>query len=81
MQNCKTFCVFNTCSLTDFIEFLKNIIFNLIIINLCNHHGLQWEAGDDPRTAWRDILLHRQWLVPKTMTLSHMLRDIKNESG
>jgi len=42
MQNCKIR-VFNMCSLTDFIEFLKNIIFN--VINLCNYHGLQWEAG------------------------------------
>jgi len=32
MQNCKIR-DFNTCSLTDFIEFLKNIIFN--VINLC----------------------------------------------
>jgi len=33
------------------------------------------------RIAWRYILLHQQWLVPKTLTLSYTLRDIKNESG
>jgi len=29
---------------------------------------------------WRDILLHRLWLVSKTMTFSYTLRDIKNEN-
>jgi len=53
MQNCKIR-VFNTCLLTDFIELLKNIVFN--IINLCNHHELQWEAGMIPYSMARHLI-------------------------
>jgi len=45
---------------------------------IANHYRLQWET-EMVRTAWRDILLHRLWLISKTMTLSYMLRDQKRK--